>query len=81
MARRILCSCGYSRVGKGDIVGYELFVVCVPGNVGMYGWDGGKVWGIDVELTYTPIGCVQYGDRLVLIDGSGVVEMVYVGNI
>lgn len=53
----------------------------MPGNVGMYGWDGGKVWGIDVELTYTPIGCVQYGDRLVLIDGSGVVEMVYVGNI
>lgn len=53
----------------------------MPTSVNILRWDCIRVWWLDLEVSYVPVGVMQFGDGLILSDGSGVIDEICVGDV
>jgi glucose dehydrogenase len=56
-------------------------LIVTPGNVGIWNWNGVKIWSFDTEVTFNPTMIMQVGNRIVSSDGTGAIDEFYVGDI
>lgn len=75
LPRKILCSCGYSKnYANTRQIDSDYLLICIPTNIGIWTWNGSKIWSMDTEVTFTPIFLMQVSNKIVVSDGTGTID-------